>query len=69
MGTPLRAIEMSDSSGLGINPSLAVEESACMSLNVCIYSSCLCVCLPLGKNLLSFVFLHLIEEEILKHCM
>lgn len=42
METPLRAIEMSDSSSLGINPFLAAEVydvCTCVSLHACISSS------------------------------
>lgn len=60
METPLRAIEMSDSSTLGINPSLAagvhdVCMSVCVLVHTCISASpfvCVCICVHLGKKFL-----------------
>lgn len=68
METPLRAIEMSDSSSLGINPSLAAEfHHVCVfvcfgtCLHFC-FTFCVCVCMHMCASEIYFmeIFLELL---------
>lgn len=67
METPLRAIEMSDSSSLGINPALAAEVCDVHSpVSACISASSfvsVCILMHLGKKILSLMSGVLLENR------